>query len=898
MDYLNRLSKNDVESICKLIGSRDLKQNFRTNSNAFSTIKPGFRPTTISDEEAVALTAQNVSMRFISKFLNEKIQSLMGKIIGEQKNLIAKGVPSEDACVIALANSPFCDCLDLYFRLEQPVRSSEEIGALKIAIRIAKRAYKPDSVEDTPTDQIAKLLKEELEAQKKYARNKIQQVQDLLKETQANLQAAAEDATQLRNEKNELKNKLDLEEKELARYRALEKYSISHRTDTTDTKYPFKSLCKVFWADGYVRLKRLSDIQNDEVLGKYLENFPFKDVLYSNQKAETFPEGYIGIWSWNMFPNGFVESSYCSIQPTQIVAFNECDSLEQVVKKLRGGVSDKIHCDGVLFAYWNGKKYEGVYCRPKDLDIKTDRITLKQEIVQLPVFEVFASMLYQAGDCQVCTVLNFGMPMRDVNVKDSMDVLKTLLRKRLTWATSKQRGITKATHQQITAYLQELPDKNFVQELAMQCNCTEDKANELIQKFIQDADSYLAATDIEDEMLNRIIQQNSELEKRCKELLTTEWEKENSEKIQRAEAELTQRKNESKDENIRLEQLTEKYEAVEQKLKESNEKLEEREQLAAEVEQKIAERIAKAQKDAADFIAEQAFLTQSSCVNEKQTVPMTVLSSFVSGKSIEDRIAVLKNADDVVEYLADNLKEAGVQENYTRGLAAYLYSAYRYRTPVLLAGPNGLAIAQAFSATLFGRTVAILSCVGDYTEKVCKECAESEDDVVAIMNPFCAGWTQQLPIAVFDSGKFFFLLSPYAEDLQVEPMGILNYVLPLMTEFLVDKKPSSVFIGCELNPDFDKVPMPKVRPIHKNFLTSLGYSTLAKKNLWSVFANMESMLKGETTDTVGHRYLFGLLPFAIIAGKANLLIELLEKDENKPQKNICTMIHEYLGGEE
>ena len=50
-----------------------------------------------------------------------------------------------------------------------------------------------------------------------------------------------------------------------------------------------------------------------------------------------------------------------------------------------------------------------------------------------------------------------------------MEILKTLLRNRLTWATSKQKGITKATHQQIVAYLQELPDKDFVQELSEQC---------------------------------------------------------------------------------------------------------------------------------------------------------------------------------------------------------------------------------------------------------------------------------------------------------------------------------------------------------------------------------------------------------------------------------------------
>lgn len=904
MNYLEGLSQNDVEIICKLIGPKKLKQNFQANSNGFSAIKPGFRPNTISDVDAIQLATRNSSIRFVSKFLNEKIKSMMDKIVGEQTNLIREGVLADEAWAIALTNSPFCDYLDLYFRLERCEWSSERMTALKIAVGIKKIMNKTDCVEKTLDDSEKEMLKKELEAQREHSHKEIGKLQELLKETQRDLQDVKDRAARIQDTNDELKNKLISEQNELARFRKLEKYSLAHRTDETDEKYPFRSLCKAFWADGYVRLKRLSDIKYDEVTGGYLEEFPPQRDLFTDQKAGTLQEGYVGVWDWRVIPNKkdpsreFIETSYSPSQPTQIVIFKECDSVEETIKKLTAGVSEKIYCEGVLFAYWNGKKYEGVYCCPKDLDVKIDRVSLKQDTLSLPVFEVFASMIYQAGECQVCSVLNFGMPTRITNAKDSMDVLKTLLRKRLTWATSKQRGITNATHQKITEYLQELPNKDFVQELAMQCNCSEEEANKLIQKFVQDADAYLSATDIEDEMLNRIIQQNTELEKRCKELLATEWEKENFEKIQSIENELTQRKNASKAERTRLEQLTEKYAEIEQKVKESNEKLEEREQLAAEIERKVAERIANAQKDAADFIAAQAFLPHVNRANEKQIMSMTALSSFTSGKSVEDNIALLKNLDDVVEYLADNLKEAGVQENYTRGLAAYLYSAYRYHTPVLLAGPNGLAIAQAFSTTLFGRTVAILSCVGDYAEKVCKECEESVDDVIAIMNPFCAGWTQQLPMAVFDSGKFFFLLSPYAEDLQVEPMGLSNYVLPLMTEFLVDKKPSSVFVGSELSPDFDRLPMPKVRPIHKNFLTSLGYSALAKKNLWSVFANMESMLKGETSDTVGYRYLFGLLPFAIIAGKANLLMEQLEKDESKPSKNICTIMHEYLGGEE
>lgn len=413
----------------------------------------------------------------------------MDKIVGEQTNLIAKGVLADDAWVIALANSPFCDCLDLYFRLERPVWSSEKIDALKIAVRIAKGTYEIAPIEKIPDNSEKEKWKQQLESQKERSQKEIQTLQELLKETQRDLQKEKDVTAQLRNEKDELESKLNLEQSELTKYRKLEKYSIGNRIDTTDAKYPFKSLCKVFWADGYVRLKRLSDIQHDEITGEYLEEFPTQRDLFSDQKSGTFQEGYVGVWDWHVIPNkkdpsrDFIETSYSSSQPTQIIIFKECDSAEKIIKKLTAGVSEKIYCEGVLFAYWNGKKYEGIYCHPKDLDVKMDRISLKQDVFRLPVFEVFASLLYQAGDCQVCTALNFGMPTKVINVKDSMDVLKTLLRKRLTWATSKQRGITNAAHQQITAYLQELPNKDFVQELAMQCNCTEDEANELIRSL-------------------------------------------------------------------------------------------------------------------------------------------------------------------------------------------------------------------------------------------------------------------------------------------------------------------------------------------------------------------------------------------------------------------------------
>lgn len=417
MNYLERLSSGDVKTICELIGPRELKQNFRANSNGFNTIKPGFRPNSLSDEMAVSLTAQNVTMRFISKFLNEKIQSMMDKIASEQDKLISQGVPSDGARVVALANSSFSNNMELYFRLEQPVRSSEEIGALKIAVRLVKGMCQNESNSVHASKAADNLeedaLRKELEAQKEYAQKKIQQLQGLLKDVQADVNEKQDNIIQLQAEKKKLEGELNAGQSELAKYHKLEKYSVSQSDIQEQSMYPYCSLCRVYWYDGKMRLKRLSDIENNEVLDKYCEIYPYQKELFTNQKTNGFPENYVGVWNWRTIPNindpsrDYIESEYNAFyQPTQVIILKECTSIEQIVKKLVMGISEKMYCNGALFAYWNGQKYEGVRCREQDLDIGADRLALRENTLELPVFEIFPSMLYQAGECQICSVLS------------------------------------------------------------------------------------------------------------------------------------------------------------------------------------------------------------------------------------------------------------------------------------------------------------------------------------------------------------------------------------------------------------------------------------------------------------------------------------------------------------
>lgn len=904
MNYLERLSSGDIKKICELIGPRKLKQNFKKNVKWFNYVKPGFRPDRVSNEQAIEITVDNVFRPFVSDFLNEEIKILMDKIADEKETLVAQGTCLEEAYVIVLAESWFCEHLDIYFRMEQPVRSADEIKALKVAIRLAKSIRKSEKESqsniETQNNEELELIRRELETQKKESQSAIQKIQESLKETQENLHVAQNMVNQLQGEKKKIEDELNTGKNELKKYRKLEKYSIGQKPNPINAQYPYRSLCKVFWTEGYIRLIRLSDIQNDEISGNYIEECPYsKDILYSDQKAGTYPENYIGVWDWKTIPKdnqpGWIINSIPneSYPVTQVVILKECTSIEQVVKKLVTGVSEKMYCDSILFTYWNGQKYEGVRCRKQDLDTRADRLVLRENVFELPVFEIFPSMLYQAGECQICNVLNFGTPCRDVKVKKAVEILKTLLRNRLTWATSKQKGITKATHQQIVAYLQELPDKDFVQELSEQCNCTEVDAQKLIQEFVQEADAYLSASDVEDETLRQIILRKPELEKRCKELLTKEWAEDNDEKLREAENFLQQKKDEAEKAKTRFDQLNSDYVTLEQKLKESNNELEKREQLATEVEQRVADRIAKAQKDAADFIASQAFLPQSKNVNDQK---VSETAAFVSGETQGENLVVLKTLDDVMEELAYNLRDAGVQEKYAKALAAYLCSAYRHHTPVLLAGPNGLGIVQAFSMTLFGKSAAILSCMGEYSEDIYDACEESDDEVVAILNPFCVGWTQRIPLFVGEISKFCFLITPYVEDLQVEPLGMLNYLLPLATEFFVDKRPTGMYPPNKLGMDFSELPEQKMRRFNEKFLTKFG--SLAKRNLWEIFADMEYMLKDDSIKEIANSYLFGLLPFACFAGKFDMLLEQLEKDVDKLPKDFYKMLHDYLGEDE
>ena len=195
------------------------------------------------------------------------------------------------------------------------------------------------------------------------------------------------------------------------------------------------------------------------------------------------------------------------------------------------------------------------------------------------------------------------------------------------------------------------------------------------------------------------------------------------------------------------EEMEKEYVTAQTELNETMAKLAQREQLAADVEQKVAARIAQAQKEADDFIANQAFCatTQVSQISES-------FSHFIEGSALPaDNLEPSRNQKELQSAIRYELLEAGVTEKHSAGLAAWLYGAFANHVPLLLCGPCGHEIADAFSAAVFGCLSATLNCDGAYSAEFAEKCDMAASTVVTIENPFSSTWWPHLP-AILTSG--------------------------------------------------------------------------------------------------------------------------------------------------
>ena len=227
---------------------------------------------------------------------------------------------------------------------------------------------------------------------------------------------------------------------------------------------------------------------------------------------------------------------------------------------------------------------------------------------------------------------------------------------------------------------------------------------------------------------------------------------------------------------------------------------------------------------------------------------------------------------DVINTAMYELGEAGVAEPHRSGLAALLCAAYIERQPILLIGPNSLDIIQAFCASVNAHKYGVLCCKGDYSSEAITQIGNNGEDIVVVNDFLASSWIYRLPEILSQKDIFYMLTHPYAEDIQVEPKSLYGFMLPLFTEFFVDKKATGKYYGGYFADDFKAYSEPKGSCKELKAISKLALNSLVRNQITKLVATMHDIYPDATFDD---EFLFAILPIAYASREMNNLTKAM-----------------------
>ena len=138
-------------------------------------------------------------------------------------------------------------------------------------------------------------------------------------------------------------------------------------------------------------------------------------------------------------------------------------------------------------------------------------------------------------------------------------------------------------------------------------------------------------------------------------------------------------------------------------------------------------------------------------------------------------------------------------------------------------------------------------------------------------------------------------MTPFTEDLSIEPSGLLNYVLPIFTELFVDSEPTNAFIGSKASEGYiPPVGKSGSNRLYNRIMSQMRISMLSVKRINAVVEQATSIYEiNEETNL-----LYILLPCAYVTGNSNMLLEMIHNKNNPLSKALPDYIkieEHYLG---
>jgi len=138
MNFIDRLADDDIKYICSGIPLEISKKYFQRHPKSFAKIKPGFRPTSLSNQKQVCdFLFINRKKPFISSFIDENINCWLDEVNKKVKEIINdESLNKKSALLRVLPYSFFADNVELYFKLNDEEYPNEYIYLLKESVKI------------------------------------------------------------------------------------------------------------------------------------------------------------------------------------------------------------------------------------------------------------------------------------------------------------------------------------------------------------------------------------------------------------------------------------------------------------------------------------------------------------------------------------------------------------------------------------------------------------------------------------------------------------------------------------------------------------------------------------------------------------------------------------------
>ena len=368
---------------------------------------------------------------------------------------------------------------------------------------------------------------------------------------------------------------------------------------------------------------------------------------------------------------------------------------------------------------------------------------------------------------------------------------------------------------------------------------------------------------------------------KAKGITRSDWQKmklTHTEQIEEAESQLeTIRKSISAAEDDKIHLLME-IEAAQEKLDQLRAEIVRNEALGRDTVDATRRKIADAQKNMAGFIAELSAFMPFGSFSHSDTAIDSQYIHPADRRYSEDDFEMADNWNSEYNVIFQNLSSAlRIDSEICAMLSAFLYSAYLHKEPLLIAGPGGTQIADILSVSLSGKESGKLLLGNNADYGLSDKLSMSEERIIAIRNMFGKGWSDDYPSSIAMMDKQILWTHPFVEDLQIEPKGLYNYMLPIFSECFIGAIDSCELIPGKRAEDFKGFIPGKPKPLRIPAIRKLGLSRWLLNRLERILSDAKAILSNPAKER-DLDVLFGLLPLSVLTGRTDILQEYIESE--------------------